>query len=190
MDALNAFYFALVGIGVIYAILILIMGGLHDLAGSIHIPHIGMHDVSSIDHADLRVPSLSPITIASFIVAFGGFGIIATQGFNQSGGVSVIWAVVGGLIVGVLSHFAFFYLLIAPQGSSEVTQSDIIGAKAEVTTPIPANGLGEVAFVAQGGRVSYLARSHDGVPLSRGTPVSVMELTGNIVSVRAHETSK
>ncbi len=187
MDALTIFYLSLVGVGVLYAIIILISGGLHDMAGGIHIPHIpqlGGHDVS-FDHADVRVPSLSPVTIASFVVAFGAFGIVATQGFNQSGGASVLWAVIGAFVVGILSHFAFFYLLIAPQGSSEVTEHDVVGAKAEVTTPIPSEGMGEVAFVAQGGRVAYSARSHDGKPIARGAAVTIVEVIGNIVSVRA-----
>ncbi|MCA1554734.1 MAG: hypothetical protein LC737_10180, partial [Chloroflexi bacterium] len=118
LDALTVFYLSLVGVGVLYAIIILISGGLHDLAGGIHIPHIpqlGLHGTPGLDHADVRVPSLSPVTIASFVVAFGAFGIVATLGFNQSGGASVLWAVLGGFVVAVLSHFAFFYLLIAPQ---------------------------------------------------------------------------
>lgn len=187
LDPLNVFYLALVGVGVVYAVVILISGGLHDLAGSIHIPHIGgLHD-ASFDHADVRVPSLSPVTIASFIVAFGAFGIVATQGFNQSGGASVVWAVLGGFVVAILSHFAFFYLLIAPQGSSEVTTHDIVGATAEVITPIPSSGLGEVAFVAQGGRITYPARSQDGSPISRGAAVTITSLVGSVVTVQAKQ---
>ena len=44
MDALTAFYLSLVGVGVLYAIFIMVSGGLHDLASSIHIPLIGAHD--------------------------------------------------------------------------------------------------------------------------------------------------
>ena len=183
MDALTAFYLSLVGVGVLYAIFIMVSGGLHDLASSIHIPLIGAHDAPTLDHGDLRLPSLSPVTIASFVVAFGAAGIVATQAFNISGMGSVLWAAVGAFVIAILSHFAFFYLLIAPQGSSEVTQRDIVGAIAEVTTTIPPEGLGEVTFVAQGGRVTYPARSIAGGPIHRGTPVTITEFSGTVVTV-------
>ena len=183
MDALTAFYLSLVGVGVIYAIFIMVSGGLHDFASSIHIPLIGMHDAPTLDHGDLRLPSLSPVTIASFVVAFGAAGIVATQAFNISGMASVLWAAGGAFVIAVLSHFAFFYLFIAPQGSSEVTQRDIVGAVAEVTTTIPAGGLGEVTFVAQGGRVTYPARSAGASPVLRGTPVTISDFTGTVVTV-------
>ena len=183
MDALTAFYLSLVGVGVVYAVFIMISGGLHDLASSIHIPLIGVHDAPTLDHGDLRLPSLSPVTIASFIVAFGAAGIVATQAFNISGMGSVLWAAVGAFVVAILSHFAFFYLLIAPQGSSEVTQRDIVGATAEVTVSIPSGGQGEVTFVAQGGRVTYPARSTSTAPVLRGTQVSISEFSGTVVTV-------
>ena len=97
------------------------------------------------------MPSLSPITIASFVTAFGAFGLIALGLFNASTRASLAWAAVGGLIVAVIAHFAFGYFLIAPQGSSEVRLRDIVGSEAEVITPIPADSVGEIAFVAQGG---------------------------------------
>src|SRR5437588_8778780 len=105
----------------------MVSGGLHDLASSIHIPLLGGHDVPALDHGDLRLPSLSPVTIASFVVAFGAGGIVATQAFNVPGTASVVWATITAFIIAILSHFAFFYLLIAPQGSSEVTRRDIVG---------------------------------------------------------------
>jgi membrane protein implicated in regulation of membrane protease activity len=190
-DTLNCFYFTLVGIGVLYAVIILIGGGIHDLGAHIHVPlDFGGHVGTDLSHGEVGVPSLSPITIASFVTAFGAFGIFATQGFSASAGVSVLIAAVGAFIVAIISHFAYFYLLVKPQGSSEVTQSDIMGATAEVTTPIPIGGLGEVAFVARGGRVSYPARSLDRVALPRGTTVTIVEMVGSVVAVRARTTFK
>ena len=182
MDALTAFYLSLVGVGVVYAVFIMISGGLHDLASGIHIPLLG-HAMPALDHGDLRLPSLSPVTIASFVVAFGAAGIVATQAFNISGMGSVLWAVLGAFVIAILSHFAFFYLLIAPQGSSEVTHRDIVGAVAEVTVTIPAGGMGEVTFVAQGGRVTYPARAAGTSPILRGTPVLISDFSGTVVTV-------
>jgi hypothetical protein len=191
LDTLNCIYLGLIGAGVFYGIIMVVTGGIHDLGGAIHLPFdIGIHGAPALGHPDTNVPSLSPITVASFVTAFGTFGIFATQGFGASQGISVLVAVVGGLIMAAIAHFAFGYFLIAPQGSSEVTEHDIIGATAEVTAPIPINGTGEVAFVAQGGRVSYPARSLDRVALPRGTTVTIVEMVGSIVGVRGRTTFK
>jgi hypothetical protein len=200
-STLNCIYFALLGIGVIYAVIILITGGLHDVdvpgldidigemdLGGHHLPEVPVHldldHAPSFDHGDVGVPSLSPITIASFVTAFGSFGLLAVYLFNVSAKFSLLWAAGGGLVVAIIAHFAFGYFLIAPQGSSEVTARDIIGLTAEVITPIPADGLGQVAFVAQGRRVTFSARSAGGVPVAKSTFVSIQSFTGSVAVVR------
>ena len=205
-STLNCIYFALLGIGIIYAVIILIAGGLHEInlphldidvgdvdIGGHHLPEIPVHldldHAPSFDHGDVDVPSLSPITIASFVTAFGSFGLIAVYLFNVPDKVSLLWASGGGLVVAVIAHFAFGYFLIAPQGSSEITARDIIGLTAEVITPIPANGVGQIAFVAQGRRVTFSARSASGVPVSKGTFVSIQSFTGSVAVVRPQQDS-
>jgi hypothetical protein len=188
-EGLNCFYVGLVGAGVVYALFILITGGLHDMGSAIHLP-LDIGHTPDFGHGEIGLTSLSPVTIASFVTAFGAFGIIATQGFAFSGIASLVIATIGALIVAIISHFAFFYLLIKPQGSSEVTRSDIVGTVAEVTIPIPISGTGEVAFVAQGGRVTYPARSLDRIALPRGATVTIVEMVGTVVGVRARTTFK
>ena len=205
-STLNCIYFALLGIGIIYAVIILIAGGLHEInlphldidigdvdIGGHHLPevpvHIDLDHAPSFDHGDVDVPSLSPITIASFVTAFGSFGLIAVYLFNVPDKISLLWATGGGLVVAVIAHFAFGYFLIAPQGSSEVTARDIIGLTAEVITPIQADGVGQIAFVAQGRRVTFSARSAGGVPVSKGTFVSIESFTGSVAVVRPQQDS-
>ena len=178
-------YLALLIIGILYALFILIGAGLHDL----HIPgfdlHIGDHDFGgghdlgsghidaggTVDHPTVRVPSLSPVTVASFVTAFGAFGLIALGLFKSSSTGSLIWAAGAGFIVAIIAHFAFGYFLIAPQGSSEVKLSQFAGIQAEVITPIPSDSVGEIAFVAQGGRITYTAKSSKGTEIGRGKTV-------------------
>ena len=189
---LTILYLALLGVGIIYAVIILVGGALQD----IHIPgidlQIGGHEVgpvhvdvgAGVDHPEVSVPSLSPITVASFVTAFGAFGLIALGLFETSARWSLAWAAGGGLVVAVIAHFAFGYFLIAPQGSSEVRMKDIVGAMAEVITPISAHGVGEVAFVAQGGRMTYTAKSAAGTPIPRGTTVVIEKVVGGVAVVR------
>ena len=51
-------------------------------------------------------------------------------------------------------------------------------------TPIPASGVGEVALVAQGGRLTYTARSGTGQAIPRGTAVVVEKVVGGVAVVR------
>ena len=189
---LTLLYLALLGIGIIYAVIILIGGALHD----VHLPgidlDIGGHEIGPVNvdvggdvgHPEVNVPSLSPVTVASFVTAFGAFGLIALGLFDTSAQWSLAWAAGGGLVVAVIAHFAFGYFLIAPQGSSEVKLRDIVGAAAEVITPIPADSVGEVAFVAQGGRMTYTAKSATGTPIARGTTVVIEKVIGGVAVVR------
>ncbi len=188
---LNCLYFACLVIGGSYATIILLTGALHD----IHIPHIDFggsahvdltpgHDLPLSDNGSVRVPALSPITIASFITAFGAFGIISGQLFAASAPYSLVWATGAGIVVAAIAHFAFGYFLIGPQGSSEVRDSDVVGAEAEVITPIPADSVGEIALNARGSRITYPAHSATGLPIARGTPVVVVRLLSNAAWVK------
>ena len=188
---LNCFYFFLLMLGVFYALFVMVSGGLHalhipdlhlDLSGA-HLPPAHVDIGGTPDH-DVHLLSLSPISIASFVTSFGGIGLIATEAFGVGGGPSLIWAVIGSLIVGVASHFLVFYLFIAPQASSEVKTRDILGLTAEVITPIPGKSVGEIAYVAMGERHTATARSADGQAIPRGASVTIESVVGTVTLVR------
>ncbi len=200
---LNCFYFFLLMAGVLYALFLVITGGLHsfhipsldvDLSG-VHLP--GGAEIPATAHVDVGAPgghemsllSLSPITIAMFITSFGGIGLIATLGFGLSGPLSVVVAVIGSMIVGIISHFLFFYLFIAPQASSALTESDILGHIGEVTAPIPGSSVGEIAYISMGERHTATARSADGTDIPRGATVKIEKIAGTAVVVRIHKES-
>jgi hypothetical protein len=197
IGSLNCLYFACLAAGGTYATIILLTGAMHD----IHLPHVDFGagpahvDISpgadtpafDADTGTVKVPSLSPITIASFVTAFGAFGLISLGLFAATRPVSLAWAVIGGLVIAVIAHFAFGFFLIAPQGSSDVQYRDFVGAVGEVITPIPADSVGEIAFVAQGGRITYTAKSATGKPIPRGATVLIENVTGGVAVVRLKE---
>lgn len=190
-DLLNCFYTFLLLLGVFYAIGAMIAGGLH----SIHLPlsvdlsHLPVHlpghvDIGGAPSHDVSILSLSPISIAAFVTSFGGIGIIATQGFRADGAASLLWAIGGSIVVAVISHFLFFYIFIAPQASSALKSSDVIGVTAEVTAPIPGNSVGEIAYVAMGERHTATARSSDGQDIPRGSLVTIEGFAGTVLIVK------
>ena len=123
------------------------------------------------------------LTLATFVTAFGAIGLVSTSLFEASDRASLLWAALGGLLFSVIIYFAFTYLLIKPQGSSEVRVADLAGHTAQVITPIPLDGLGEVALVSQGGRVTYSARSLHGTAIERGATVRVIRVSSGIAYV-------
>jgi hypothetical protein len=199
LSALNCVYFALLGIGVIYAVIILIGGGLSDInlpdvdvdvsgldLGGPDVPDASIHvDTGGADvgHGEVQVRPLSAVSIASFVTAFGALGIIGTELFQLEGRWSLLLAVGGAVVVAALANLAYGYFLIAPQGSSEIRTRDMLGAIGEVITPIPAGHLGEVALVARGTRITSSARSADGAAIGRGTVVKVTNIVGSVVLV-------
>ncbi len=201
LDSLNCFYFFLLMLGVFYAVMVMIAGGLHavhlpglhlDVSG-LHLPGhvdtgpVGGHIDTGGDMAghDVRLLSLSPISIAAFITSFGAIGIISTHGFGVSAMASIGWAVGGSLVIALISHFVFFYIFIAPQASSALRSGDIIGQTAEVTVPIVGNSVGEIAYVAMGERHTATARSADNRDIPRGALVSIQDLAGTVMIVKA-----
>jgi hypothetical protein len=184
---LNCFYFFLLLVGVFYALLVMIAGGLH----SVHLPfdidlsHLpGLDSHAAVSH-DVSILSLSPISIAAFITSFGGIGLIATQGFNADGATSLLWAVGGSIVIAIISHFIFFYIFIAPQASSALKGSDVIGVTAEVTVAIPGNSVGEIVYVAMGERHTATARSREGKDIPRGALVTIESIAGTVMIVKS-----
>lgn len=192
LGLLNCFYLFLLMLGVFYALFLLITGGLHsihmpsldiDLGGG-HLPGPAHVDIGGGAGHDVSLVSLSPISIAAFVTSFGGIGLITSLGLGWDSINSAVAAVVGSIVVALLSHFAFFYLFIAPQASSALKVSDIIGRTAEVTAPIPGNSVGEIAYVSMGERHTATARSSSGQPIPRGATVVIETITGTVVGVR------
>jgi len=208
-DSINCVYFALVAIGLIYTVISLIgadFGSDVDVGGADFDFHIGEFDVGGIHVPDvdigmdapdvdvdvggaIELPSISPFAIASFITGFGGAGIAANLAFNVSAVVSLLWATLGGLLVGGAMQLFFGAVLLKSQGSSEVQVSQIRGRIAEVTVPIPKGTIGQVAFVAQGRRVTYGARAEGYLAIPRGTQVEIVRIVGGTAVVRPVEDS-
>ncbi len=187
---LSCVYFATMSLGVIYALILLIGAE----AGQVHgdLSPGGDFHVEGDFHGegDLHGLSLSPVALAGFVTAFGAFGLIteAVLGAAAAVWLSLLIAVSGGVLVGGISQLVFYNFIVKSQGSSEVTRQDVLGATAEVLTPIPAGRVGEIAFVAQGARVVMTARGAVGQAIARGTVVWVIDQVGSVAMVMPIDT--
>jgi len=177
---LDCAYFLAFGIGLLWAIFIVVTGG---LGGDVDVPDVDMPDfdvgdVDTFDVGSVEVSPISPITISTFITAFGAVGIISRQLFDIAGPISLLWSTLGGLLLSGVMFLFYSRFLIGSQGSSEVRVSQLVGLIAEVIAPIPEDGVGEIAVVAQGSRVTYPARSSQGTAIRRGSLVVIDQMLG------------
>ncbi len=209
-STLNCVYFGLFTLGVGYAIFILISGGLSDidlpnvdvdipqinLPGDVDIPgadiHVGGPEVAAggLDSPDVGVSPLSPITIASFVTAFGGIGVITSQFFKVDPRWSLVWATGGAVALSGLMFMFYSQFLIRSQGSSEVKASELIGLPAEVSVPIGEGATGQVAYATKAGRMLSMAKSMDGKEIARGQLVTIVRVVGHIALVKAVSTEE
>jgi membrane protein implicated in regulation of membrane protease activity len=204
LETLNCVYLGLFFLGLGYAIVIVITGGLSsidmpdvnvdvpqiDLPGDVDIPGASVDisgasgPVGGIDAPDVSVSPLSPITIATFITVFGGLGVLSTQFFNLDPRLSLVVATVGGLAVAVVMFLLYSRVLIGSQASTQISRSELVGIEAEVTVPIGEAASGQVSYATKAGRMQSMARSMDGRPIPRGQLVTIVRVSGSQVLVR------
>ena len=184
---LAGLYFFCLLIGLIYAIIATILGGHHfDFGG--HDVAVGGHDVGTeMSGGEVQFSPLSPVVIATFITSFGAMGLISLFALKISALPSVLVSVIVALAIAALVFIAFAKLFSVTQSSSEAQVADLAGTIGEVTTPISATGLGEVAYVQRGSRYSSPAKSVDGNPIDRNASVKIVKVVGNTVYVQPAE---
>jgi len=166
----------------------LVFGLIFTLFSAVAGHFFGGHDgVGADGHADAGFSSdgvpgisfLSPTVLASFMTAFGAFGLI----FCQIGATSSVWinapiSFVGGLGVAVFVLWLFNAVFRKTQGSSEGLVANLIGQTAVIATPIPENGVGEISYVQTGSRYNAPARSEKGGAIAAGQTVKITRIVG------------
>lgn len=165
-------------VGLLFTLLSAFFG--HLLGG--HDAHVdigtGGHAEAGFDHTGMPgLSPFSPTTICSFITAFGGFGLI----FTRIEATSSIWislplSVLGGLIVAGGVMWLFGFVFHHTQSSSESRVGSLVGHTATVISPIPAAGVGEIAYVQAGMRYTAPAREQNGAAVSNGRTVTITRI--------------
>ena len=165
--------------GLVFTLVSVVAGhffGGHDA----HVAGSGGHAEAGADSSDMPGISIfSPTVMASFVTAFGGFGLIFTQfpATNKtvvSAPLSIFCAllVAGGM-------YKFFSLVFRhTQSSSESKVARLVGIEANVITPIVENGVGEIAYVVGGSRYTAAARAEKGTPVASGQTVKITRVVG------------
>ena len=157
------------------------------IAGHFFGGHDGHMDVGTGGHAEAGfdhtgVPGISffsPTVLASFVTAFGALGLIFTKiEATSSVWISAPLSAVGGLGMASVVFWLFNTMFQKVQGSSESRVASLVGMEASIITPIPANGVGEIAYVQSGTRYNAAARSEKGEAIAAGQAVRITRVTG------------
>ena len=180
MDAF-LIYLLCFGVGLLFTIVSAVMG---DVFGGHDIDHAdlgtGGHAEAGFDHTGMPgLSPFSPTTIASFITAFGGLGLI----FSRIEATKAVWisaplSALGGLTIAAAVFFIFKTVFSKTQSSSESRVATLVGTQATVITPIPQHGVGEIAYVQGGSRYTAPARSETGAAVIAGATVKIMRVVG------------
>lgn len=165
--------------GGFYSIVSLFLGG----HGFDHgVDHAGGAD--GAHHASDGPSPFNPLVIASAITAFGAVGLIANKGF----GMSSLWSTIDALgfagLIGAAIFFGIVKLMYNSQSNSLFSLDDLADTVAEVLTPVPEKGLGEIAYVVNGIRYTISARSLEGDSIPRSETVIIREVSGNVAIVQ------
>ncbi len=181
MEFMFWLYFVCFGVGLLFT---LISAFLADAFGGhdVHVDGAGADGHAEAGFGSHDMPGfspLSPTTIAAFVTAFGGLGMVFTKiSITSTPWISAPLALLGGLAIAAAVFLMFQQVFRRTQSSSESHVSDLIGQSATIITTIPSQGVGEIAYIQSGSRYTAPARTEDGAPLSHGEPVVITRLAG------------
>ncbi len=166
-------------VGLVFALVSAVAG---HLFGGDHDSDIGTGGEAEAGFGDAGIPTISffsPTVLASFITAFGAFGLI----FSRIPATRSVWlsaplAIVCALGIAGLTLWFFNTVFRKTQSSSESRLATVVGMTATVITPIPENGVGEIAYVQGGTRYNAPARAEGGVAVPSGKSVKITRIVG------------
>ncbi|GAB2567751.1 hypothetical protein [Leucobacter ruminantium] len=131
------------------------------------------------DALDFGDGPLSLTTIAAFTAIFG-FAAFACVGAGMSTSLASVLGALAGLLGGAAAWW-LTRLIRGAESNTAVSGDELVGSVGSVVLAIPATGLGEVALVRHGERISLSAVSDR--PIARGTAVRIVQ-TVTSTSVR------
>src|SRR6266853_6881497 len=158
--------------------------GGHEAGGDVG---TGGHAEAGYDHSGVPgISFFSPTVLSCFVTAFGACGLILSRiEATKSVWISAPISAMAGLIMATLAFLLFNWMFEKTQSSSEVRVASLVGQTASIITPIPENGVGEIAYVRGGSRYTAPARTETGTSVAAGKPVRITRIVGSQYFVEA-----
>ena len=175
-------YILCLGVGLAFTLISAFFGHVFGGGHEGHVDGSGGHAEAGVDSSDMPgVSVLSPTIIASFITAFGGFGVILSQfQATKPAIISAPLAVLGGFVIAGAVLVLLRSLFSHTQSSSESKVASLAGQTATIITPISPSGVGEIAYVQGGTRYTAPARLESGAAaVANGRLVRITRVVGS-----------
>jgi membrane-bound ClpP family serine protease len=138
------------------------------------------HAEAGYDHSGIPgISVFSPTVLGCFVTAFGAAGLVFSHiSMTKSVWVSAPLSAVVGVLIAFAAFLLFNWIFRQTQSSSESRMGSLLGQTASIITPIPAGGVGEIAYVQGGSRYTAPARTESGAPIGAGKPVRIHRIVG------------
>jgi membrane protein implicated in regulation of membrane protease activity len=194
VDTITTIYLIFFLIGLLYAIIAGVFSHVLDVGGDHDLGDIG-GGIESADLSGAGMPTFTPInsvTLATFITTFGAAGLLWNYFKPRTAGwfPGLFVAFLSAFLVAIADFYLFYKVFSVTQSSSEAQVVDRPGAVAEVTAPIPENGVGEITYIQKGSRLNAPAKSEDGKPIPAHTSVTITRVSGAVLIVSPADSQK
>ena len=184
------------GIGSVWSIATLLLGGLHLGHGhGVHLHHGGQGH-GGHGHASGHAPSsqlgswlgsmANPSSLAVFLAWFGGLGYLLTRHTGLLFWMDLAIAIGFGF-AGAWLLAAFLRFLQAREKPLNPADYEMVGVLGRVSSTIRSDGVGELIYVRDGARRPVCARSEDSHLIQRGEEVVVTRFEKGVAYVRTWE---
>jgi membrane protein implicated in regulation of membrane protease activity len=207
MTGLAIFYLVCFIVGVTLTVLAFLGGGWHVPHMNVHTPTFHVHTPHvhvplphgghvATPHAGApaggpaqsgEMPFINFGTIAAFLIWFGGAGYLLTRYSTWVVSVILLVAVVIGLVGANIIFWFVAKLLMKHDRELDPADYERVGVLGRISSPIRADGTGEMIFSQEGTRMTCGARSEAGEALERGTEVIITRYEKGIAYVRRWE---
>lgn len=170
-------YIGCLTFGVLYTVLSIVLGSHGFEHGGID--HGGLQGQ---DADDMPSP-LNPVVIAGAIAAFGAAGVVGKAGFGMGELASAAFSAVCAAAAGTAVFFGIVKFFYRAKANTHFSEKNLINSEAEVLTPIPAQGVGEIVYNMNGMRNSLPAMSKHNEFLGRGETVIIQSIENHTAFV-------
>ncbi|MGH2479418.1 MAG: hypothetical protein ACRDHW_07170 [Ktedonobacteraceae bacterium] len=131
---------------------------------------------------------LNPISAGLFLLGFGLFGYFFHNLTNVAVSLSLVLAIVGGVVLSIALLSLLSRLFSGAEGSTELDVVDRTGMLGKVSITIPEKGLGEIIYTSPGGvHKSIPARGLDSQRITRDQEVVVVNYENGVAEVDTWE---
>ncbi len=155
-----------------------------------HGSHSGHHHGESHQHAESEggrfnlFQYLNPLSLAGFLLGFGGAGVVSGMlAPGLSGSVRVMAGGLCGWGLWLVAYLIVTRLFGRAEGTSHNRREDLIGTRAKVTVAISGAKPGMVSYVVGGTRQSLRAITEDDEPIPIGAEVRIRRISEGTAQV-------